>query len=242
MIMRKPILSLIIAIIFMSASSQDVEKIYLFDSWQITETEGYHLINFEKTLLHGIAGEPTLPYQDVALFLKPGEIADSIELIFENEVILSRQYQLYPAQYSIPMSYEGNHPFIKNALLYNTDQVYPTNPKGHLTTAFMSGIGVALCSFTPVRFNPVSGEVSYYKKVTAKIYSSINNQQSTITNQQSLTISQGKSNTYQLLIVTSPAFENRFQRRLYTFDQRPPARRQYHMARRVELHSGTFSV
>ena len=189
---------------FFSVSAQELENEYLFNNPYITETDGYQLVNFDNTLLHGIPGEPTLPYQKIVHVIPLGAVADSIELTFEEEIEFPDQLQLYPAQYSIPYSYEGEKKFIKKEQLYNMDINYPEDPKGKLVNCFMNGTTVVLCTFTPVRFNPVSRKVSYFKKVTAKIYTSITNNQPLISNH-------NKSNSYQILIVTSPAFENRFQ-------------------------------
>ncbi len=211
--MRRLLPLLLLSFLFFSVSAQDVEKVYLFDNFKITGTDGYQLISFENTILHGIAGEPTLPYHEVSIPLNTGTAASSMELKFENEIIVPGKYRLYPAQYSIPYSFEGDNPFIKNSKLYNSDIRYPANPEGHLITAFMHGVPVALSSFTPVRYNPATQQLSYFKKVRVIIKSTINNKQSTINNQQAAISNQNnsKSNNYQLLIITGTVFESRFQ-------------------------------
>jgi len=204
--MRKLLILLFLSFSLFSVYAQEHEKVYLFNNPHITETDdGYQVVNFDNTLLSGIPGEPTLPYQKIFHLLPQGEIADSIEITFEEEVEFPGQFQLYPAHYSIPYSFEGEKKFIKNNQLYNRDINYPEDPKGKLVTGFMKGTAVALCTFTPVRFNPVNKRVSYFKMVKVKIYSSTSNQQPIINNQNN-----SKSNSYQILIVTSPSFKTIF--------------------------------
>lgn len=202
--MKGIIISIALFGIMFSAYTQQVEKEYIFDNPIITAKDDYHLINFDNTLLGGIPGEPTLPYHKIDLELKPGQVADSIELIFEDEVIITGKYHLYPSQYPVQYSYEGESVFVKDGDLYKRNRDYPLKPKGRLVTYSMRGIPYALSSFTPVRFNPATGDLSYFKKVTVILYISITNHQPLITNH-------NKSNSYQILIITSQSFENRFQ-------------------------------
>jgi len=202
--MRKLLLLSILLFLFVSGPAQFTERIYHFDNPSITETDGYNLIHFNNTILSGIPGEPTLPYHKVFIQLKPGQVADSIELIFEDEVILKRMYNLYPAQYPIQYSNIEKINFIKDSNLYNKDHNYPLQPSGKLITAYHNGLPIVLSTFTPVRFNPVRGELSYYRKVKAGIYITTNNPQPATRNNP-------KSNSYQILTITSQNFQNRFQ-------------------------------
>ncbi|MCX6227526.1 MAG: T9SS type A sorting domain-containing protein [Bacteroidia bacterium] len=55
---------------------------------------------------------------------------------------------------------------------------YPVNPAGHLINAFLNGYSFALSTFTPVIYNPVTGSLEYYKKVTVHISTCPDNQAS----------------------------------------------------------------
>lgn len=194
-----------------NVEAQYVERIYYFDKPDINYKDGYHTIEFKNTTLSGIPGEPVLPYQKISISLSQEQVADSIELIFEDKVIIPRKYQLYPAQYPIPSSEARTNQFLIKEQLYDSDLEYPENPKGKLITAYKNGKPFALSTFTPMRFNPDKRIVSYFRKVTVKIHTSTTTNQSLTTNHQPPTTNPPKSNNYQLLIITSPALENRFQ-------------------------------
>jgi len=146
-----------------------VEKTYYFSNPTIIPSGEFQLIHFENTLITGKTGEPALPYQSVQLLLLPGEKAVSIEFIGEEEIQLSGIYKIYPQQASRPLSVDGNGTFALNELIYHTNVNYPASPTGQLVTSYLNGYAFALSTFTPLRFNPVTGVVSMYKKVTIKV-------------------------------------------------------------------------
>ena len=146
-----------------------VEKTYHFSNPNISEANGYQMISFENTLITGIAGEPALPYQSVALLLPAGYSANNIEIIAGNEVVLDGTYQIYPQQHSQPTSKGESGIFVKNDFLYRSDISYPASQVGKLSTQFMNGFAVAMSAFTPLKYNPATGKVSYYETVTVVV-------------------------------------------------------------------------
>ena len=147
-----------------------VEKTFYFKDYQITEMGEYQLVSFKGTLPAAESGAPLLPYHAVSLLLPPGERAAKIEIRTSAEKVIPGKFQLYPRQHSRPLSDENNFSFIKNEKIYHSNTAYPANAAGKLTTAFMNGYSFALSTFTPLKYNPVSGKVSYFSEVTVKIH------------------------------------------------------------------------
>ncbi len=154
---------------YINLNAQLIEKTYYFDNYQVIQKSGYQIIDFENTLLTGKTGEPVLPYHSVSLLLPPGEVAESIEFIGEDEISIDGYYSLSPKQFVRPMSEESSGEFVKNNLIYSSNESYPSRQTGKLITQYMNGYSVALCSFTPVKYVPSTGKVSFYKKVTVRI-------------------------------------------------------------------------
>ncbi len=168
--MKKLLLALTIMLFFAGAiSAAVIQKTYQFSNPQITSIDGYHQISFKNTMLTGHTGEPMLPYHAVSLLLPPGHAAKHIEIIPGGLIQLEGNFTLYPMQYSQPMSKGGSGIFVLKEEVYQTDAAYPAKPEGEITTQFMNGYALAMTTFTPVVYNPVSGEVSYYSSVTVKI-------------------------------------------------------------------------
>lgn len=147
-----------------------IEKDYNFGDYQIQNIGNYQTIQFCDTKLAGNLGEPILPYHTVSLLLPPGEIAESIEICGNQKEILSKKFEIYPRQYSHPISNGRSGDFIKHTAIYNSKNLYPAKLHGELTTQFMNGYSFALCTFTPVEYLPASKEVSFFKNVTVKIH------------------------------------------------------------------------
>ncbi len=164
--------SILLALLYayINLNAQVIEKTYYFDNYKITQTDDHETINFDNTMLTGKTGEPALPYQSVSLLLPPGEVAESIEAIGEDEVNISGTFSLYPQQYVRPMSEESSGEFVKNEITYAMTNAYPSSQTGKLITQYMNGYSIALTSFTPLKYFPASGKVSYFKKITIKIH------------------------------------------------------------------------
>ena len=167
--MRKYILFLSLLSISGILSAGIVEKTFRFANYTIRTTGDYKTVNFDNTQLSGIPGEPVLPYREIVLMLPPGEAAASVELTGEEETVLPGTFIIYPKQEVQPLSATSPGKFIKNDGIYKLITVYPPGPTGRLMTQYLNGYAFALCTFTPVKYYPSTGKLSYYRKVTVRI-------------------------------------------------------------------------
>ena len=217
---------------FAFSEAQTIEKTYIFNDLSISKIDAYDVINFNNTILTGPVGEPALPYHSISLLLPPGQIAESIEIIGEEKVDLKGSFNIYPQQQSRPLSEGASGKFVKKDEIYNSNNTYPLNLAGELSTEFLNGYSFALSTFTPVQYNPASGKLSYFKKITVKINTGnnsaavdalqnissakkiINRLKRLSQNPEILTQYPNKgydNDTYQMLIITKAQFENSFQ-------------------------------
>lgn len=165
--LRSALLILVVSI--QSLFAGNVEKTYSFSNLSVTSRNGYDFIVMDHTLLSGITGEPAIPYHQVALLLPPGESA--VELRFSGEELtpIPGIFHLWPQQPVQPISKGSDNTFRKNETVYLTNGNYPKLQTGNLFTAFLNGYSFALSTFTPVVYNPVTGSLSYYKRVTIQV-------------------------------------------------------------------------
>ena len=219
-------LQLMIAISVMAGS---VEQTYYFGNPSVRQTGEYQRFELENTMLTALPGQPILPYRQVNLMLPPGESAIGIDFIFSDEVTLPGKYNLYPQQDVRPVSAGRSGVFIKDNLVYGRNSLFPADPKGQLVAAFLNGRSMALTSFTPVRYNPVTGQLSYYATVRvivktasdAKAEKALNNLVSE--NKEPFRLAENKemdrsysikriaaSVKYDMLIITTAEFKNSF--------------------------------
>ena len=165
--LRSALLILVVSI--QSLFAGNVEKTYSFSNLSVTSRNGYDFIVMDHTLLSGITGEPAIPYHQVALLLPPGESA--VELRFSGEELtpIPGIFHLWPQQPVQPISKGSDNTFRKNETVYQSNGNYPKLQTGTLFTAFLNGYSFALSTFTPVVYNPVTGSLSYYKRVTIQV-------------------------------------------------------------------------
>jgi hypothetical protein len=228
--MKKISTLLFISFISLSVFSGNVEKIFHINC-SIRNNGQYQTVTIDKAVQSGIPGEPTLPYLAVSLMLPPGEAAESIEIIRENEITLPETYVLFPKQDVIPLSKRTSGHFLKNEAVYSMNADYPASASGHLFTQYLNGFAFALSTFTPVSYNPSTGKVSYFRDVTVRIktrpdHSSINALKNLTSSKNALNrvrafaqnpemmnqypVAPKKSTGYQILIITPSAFEAGF--------------------------------
>jgi hypothetical protein len=146
-----------------------VEKTFYFSNYQIETRGACQTVNFGNTILSGIPGEPTLPWQEVVLMLPPGESAASMEIITEDETAIPGSFTLYPKQPARPVSSGSSGDFTRNDQVYSQDKTYPAEANGHLLTQYLNGYAFAISTVTPVKYNPVKKTLSYFRKITVKI-------------------------------------------------------------------------
>lgn len=230
--MRKIFLSVVALTFVLALHAESIKQNYQFKTPAIKTTAGYQQISFDGLLLNGKTGEPMLPYQSVALLVPPGHTATSIKLDFGEEEFLEGNYLIYPMQYSQPVSKGGSGIFAFKEAVYQKNAIYPEQAEGAFSTHFMNGFGIVMTTFTPVRYNPYKGEISYFKNVTitietkpdTKAAEALKNLNTSEAVMQRLSLLVGnievanvypqrenKSDDYDLLIITAAQFESALQ-------------------------------
>ena len=167
--MKKFYLLITLFVFSLSSLAGNISHTYHFERPVVQEREGYHTLLFENTLLTGEAGAPALPYREIRLLLPPGEEAVELIIHMEQETLLTGSFRIYPQQASRPLS-EGNAgTLLLDEGVYASIQPYPSRPAGEFRTYFQNGHSVLLSTFTPVRYVPARGEVSYCSRVTVEV-------------------------------------------------------------------------
>ena len=173
--MKKCLSWMVLFLLVLSVNAGVIEKTYYFNDYTVKNYGDYQAISFPNTLLTGPEGEPALPYCAVSLLLPPGQSAESIQFIGMEETPIEGFFRIYPQQAVRPISMGPSGNFLKNEKIYTMDGYYPSKATGMLTTQFMNGFAFGHSAFTPVRYNPLNGSVSFYKQVTIRITTKADN-------------------------------------------------------------------
>jgi hypothetical protein len=167
--MKKTGFILLLMMVCLFASAQTIEQTYHFSQPTVSERDGYQQIGFKGCLPNGIVGEPTLPWQNVSLMLPQGQEATAINVEFADFVELEGSFNLYPYQEPRAYSDEKKYPFTKNESLYRAENTYPTRGYSKVSTQYLNGVALAFSGFTPLRYVPATGKVSYAQTVKVTI-------------------------------------------------------------------------
>ena len=168
--MKKTVLTLVFSVIAtVFAFAQTVQKTYYFETPVVSEMNGYDVIKFADTYNNGIAGEASLPWQTVSLLLPQNTEAQSIMVEYSDFVELEGSYNIMPQQKARPLSSTKPLVFEKNEDFYRSENVYPETTFSKAKTQYLNGCSFAFAQFTPVRYVPATGKVSYAKSATVTI-------------------------------------------------------------------------
>jgi len=168
--MKKLILTTVfVAVLGALSIAQTVQKTYHFDNPAVSVVGGYDVISFDGTIGLGEVGKATLPGQHVSLLLPPNTEANEIAVEYSDFVELEGTFNLLPYQQARPLS--STEPLVleRNEEFYGSEAVYPEKTYSKVSTQFMNGCSFAFAQFTPVRYVPASGKVSYAKTVTVTV-------------------------------------------------------------------------
>ena len=168
--MKKLLLTTLFFVVLGALSfAQTVQKTYYFGTPMVGEMNGYDVIRFADTYNNGIAGEAILPWQSVSLLLPQNTEAQSITVKYSDFVELDGSYNLMPQQSARPLSSTEPLVFERNEEFYRSENVYPETTYSKVNTQYLNGCSFAFAQFTPVRYVPATGKVSYAKSVTVTI-------------------------------------------------------------------------
>ena len=161
-------LSIMLMVVF-SLSAQSVEKTYHFDSPRFESYDGYEIVVFDGSVQMADDGHPSLPWHTVSLLLPFNTEAKDIEYEFSDFVEIEGEHHIYPYQQPRPLSETRSIPFLKDDDIYRSEEIYPLRHEADVKTQFLNGYSVAMSGFTPVRYIPSTGKLSYAQTVKVRV-------------------------------------------------------------------------
>lgn len=167
--MKKTIFLILCLMACLFVSAQTIEKTYYFGQPNVAMMQGYEQIQFTGCMQSAMAGQPSLPWQNVSLMLPQGTEAAAIEVVLSDFQTMEGSHNLYPYQTALTYSDPVRKQFEKDEALYASKSIYPAQAHGKLSTQYLNGVGFAFSAFTPVQYIPGTGEVRYATKATVRI-------------------------------------------------------------------------
>ncbi len=167
---RIHIVSLLTLILFSLSFAGNITRTYHFDTPSIEIKDGAAQLRLEGCWNTGIEGEPELPVFSGRLLLPPGSEAARIEIETGSAVSLGTGFYVSPVQEQHPLSQPGPFsPTPENPAVYGADAQYPAELAGNLSTGFFRGYSIGYFTLRPLTYNPVTGEIKYYSRITVNV-------------------------------------------------------------------------
>ena len=167
--MKKLSITLLLLASCVFASAQSITHTYHFDQPTVQQIGEYQTLAFDNSVSNGTVGEPMLPWQSISLMLPQNTEATAIHVVLSDFTEMEGQYNLMPAQRIRPISDDSPFVFEKNEALYHSNEAYPNKTFNTVSTQVLNGVSVAFGGFTPVKYKPASGQVSYAQTVTVTV-------------------------------------------------------------------------
>ncbi|MBL7191689.1 T9SS type A sorting domain-containing protein [bacterium] len=138
---------------------------------QVTSiADGYHKVTMDAGMVTGEVGDPQLPVLGLNLLLPAGEEASAVNVTKGELISLGKGYKIKPVQQGYPLSFRGPiEETPENEEVYSGNAFFPAQMAAKFHTDFYCGHGIAAIALNPVVYNPVTGELAYYRDFTVTV-------------------------------------------------------------------------
>ncbi|MDH3357621.1 MAG: C25 family cysteine peptidase, partial [Desulfobacteraceae bacterium] len=117
-----------------------------------------------------IVGAPVLPVKTSKIFIPADEKVVSTEIIYGTLIAIEGSYIIQHVTTPQPATEKEYDTVEKPASdIYETNAPYPSVIHKVRAPQFLNGVKVALVDLMPVLYNPVEGQLKYYKELEVKI-------------------------------------------------------------------------
>jgi len=157
-----------------STLNNDIKLTYSFSSPTIETIDIAGTLYDRVSLLDcypaGSAGEPKIPSKGVFLLLPPEAKVSEIDIIPGEKIILGLELLVEPTSQAIPISQTENIPIpIPNEAIYHLNATYPGKLFTQVGVHHFRGYQILILLLHPIQYNPVTGELFYYKSLDVSV-------------------------------------------------------------------------
>ncbi|MCK4332957.1 MAG: PKD domain-containing protein [Thermoplasmatales archaeon] len=118
----------------------------------------------------GNTGEPMVPSKGAYILLPPKSKVSNIHIKSGEKIVLGVEFTVVPTSKPIPLS-QAISPSVPtpDATIYNADAFYPGTLYTEVGTYSFRGYNLLVLLLHPIQYNPVTGELFYYKNLEVSI-------------------------------------------------------------------------
>lgn len=167
-------LLLFVAVVFCSLTlmAQNQVITYHFEHPQIsTNSEGFSELNFRDCRNFAPEGSPLLPYFAGSVVLSPGTEISAINILTVKTGETIENVSLRPASRNFPISKGApkNYKVVPDFKIYSSNEAYPAEQLGNISTGFLSGFSIGTFTICPVIYYPAENKVVVIREISVEI-------------------------------------------------------------------------
>ncbi len=130
----------------------------------------YDRVTLTDCYTSGNTGEPKLPSKGAYILLPPKSKVSKISIIVGEKTVIGTEFYVEPIEQSIPTSQSENFPIpTPNEVVYQSNAPYPGKLYTQVGVYGFRGYQIIVLLLHPVQYNPVTGELCYYKSLKVSI-------------------------------------------------------------------------
>ncbi len=130
----------------------------------------YNRVNLLDCYPAGNAGEPKIPSKGAFILLPPEAKLTEIDIIPGEKIVLGSGIMIEPTSVAIPMIQTENLPIpIPNKEIYYLNAEYPGKLYTEVGIHNFRGYQILVLLLHPVQYNPVTGELFYFKSLDISV-------------------------------------------------------------------------
>ena len=157
----------------------DLQLFYSFKNLNIETIEiagtSYDRVTVASCLPAGNPGEPLIPSRGAYILLPPKSKVQNIQVIFDEKQDLGSGFYIEPMSKPIPLSNTNTNQIpTPDEKIYNSNDLYPGKLYSKIGVYDFRGYQILVLLLHPIQYNPLSGELFYYKNLKVLIETKYN--------------------------------------------------------------------
>ena len=230
---------IIILLIILSATMLSAETFTVRYDFQRPEISDirigdavYQEILMPNSPAGGLPGQPALPAHGAYILIPYSSEIESVELIRSEQISLGSKYNIRPVGEPYPLSASSDQIKLPepNPEIYASDEIFPAVKYENIGTQSLRGYDILVLKLNPVEYIPKTGELFYYENIevvvktapavkSGSLFRGYQEDAEIITSRvdnpemlsRYASADKAGSKSYDLLILTAPAYETVFQ-------------------------------
>lgn len=115
-------------------------------------------------------GHPALPVKSISFVIPPDAKIEDVEVTYEQGDYLSGDFNIFPAQKPLPVSFSQNSKFTSpDKKIYSLNTLYPSKTVRYGYEGNLSGYRIVTVVITPLRYNPSTKKLYFTKNIALRI-------------------------------------------------------------------------